>query len=129
MWRRALSVMDRLIQLLKNEDHLGVPENGKMWSRSLMYVATEFGRDRSRSGGSGHDLNNAAVMVSPLLKGNKVYGGVDPKTGYTFGCDLATGEPEPGRQLSEGDVHHVMLQALGVPATGGPNASGIIRPA
>lgn len=129
MWRRLLSVMDRLITLLKNEDHLGVPENGKMWSRSLMYVATEFGRDRSRSGGSGHDLNNAAVMVSPLVKGNRVYGGVDQKTGYTFGCDLATGEPEPGRQLSEGDVHHVMLQALGVPATGGPNASGIIRPA
>ncbi len=129
MWRRILSVMDRLIQLLKNEDHLGVPENGKMWSRSFMYVATEFGRDRSKVGGSGHDLNNAAVMVSPLLKGNRVFGGVDTKTGYTYGCDVATGEPEPGRQLSEGDVHHVMLQALGVPASGGPNASGIIRQA
>jgi hypothetical protein len=129
MWRRLLSVMDRLIMLLKNENHLGAPENGTMWSRSLMYVATEFGRDRSRTGGSGHDLNNAAVMLSPLIKGNRVYGGLDQKTGYTFGCDLATGEPEPGRQLSEGDVHHVMLQALGVPASGGPNASGIIRPA
>jgi hypothetical protein len=128
MWRRLLSVMDRLIQLLKNEDHLGVPENGRMWSRSFMYVATEFGRDRSRTGGSGHDLNNGAVMLSPMLKGNKVYGGVDPKTGYTFGCELASGEPKPGLQLNEGDIHHVILQALGIPAPGGPNASGIIRP-
>jgi hypothetical protein len=127
MWRRLLSVMDRLIQLLKNEDHLGVPENGRMWSRSFMYVATEFGRDRSRTGGSGHDLNNGVVLLSPLVKGNKVYGGVDPGTGYTFGCDLASGEPKPGLQLSEGDVHHVILQALGIPASGGPNASGIIR--
>lgn len=88
-------------------------------------------RKRSKAEGvrSGHNLNNAAVMVSPLIKGNKVYGGVDQKTGYTFGRDLALGEPEPGRQLSEGDVHHMMLQALGVPATGGPNASGIIRSA
>jgi hypothetical protein len=127
MWRRMLSVMDRLIHLLKNEDHLGDPEQGRMWSRSFMYVATEFGRDRSRTGGSGHDLNNAAVMVSPLIKGNRVFGGVDQKTGYTYGCDLSTGEPQPGRQLSEGDVHHVMLQALGIPASGGPNAAGIIR--
>ncbi|HYX39605.1 MAG TPA: hypothetical protein VE954_41435 [Oligoflexus sp.] len=127
MWRRVLSVMDRLIQLLKTEDHLGIPEHGKMWNRSLMYVATEFGRDRSKVGGSGHDLNNAAVMVSPLLKGNKVYGGVNPNTGYTYGCDLSTGEPQSGRQLSEGDVHHVMLQALGITANGAPNASGIVR--
>ncbi|MDQ3234331.1 MAG: hypothetical protein M3Q07_21190, partial [Pseudobdellovibrionaceae bacterium] len=127
MWRRVLSVMDRLIQLLKTEDHLGIPEHGKMWNRSLMYVATEFGRDRTKVGGSGHDLNNAAVMVSPLLKGNKVYGGVNPNTGYTYGCDLSTGEPQSGRQLSEGDVHHVMLQALVIPANGAPNASGIVR--
>jgi len=127
MWRRILSVMDRLISLLKAEDHLGTPELGKMWARSLVYVATEFGRDRSKVGGSGHDLNNAAVMVSPLLKGNRVYGGLDPITGYTYGCDLLTGEPQPGKQLSEGDVHHVMLQALGIVANGAPPASGIIR--
>ncbi len=127
MWRRALSVLDRLMQLLKTEDHLGQPESGKMWDRSLVYIATEFGRDREKSGGSGHDLNNGVVMLSPMLKGNRVYGGVDQRTGQTFGCDLATGEPSPNRQLSEGEVHHVMLQALGIPTPGVAAASGIVR--
>jgi hypothetical protein len=127
MWRRILSVVDRLISLLKAEDHLGAPELGKMWARSLVYVATEFGRDRSKVGGSGHDLNNAAVMISPLLKGNRIYGGLDPITGYTYGCDLVTGDPQPGKQLSEGDVHHVMLKALGLAANDAPDVSGIIR--
>lgn len=127
MWRRVLSVMDRLITLLKAEDHLGQPELGKMWSRSLMYVGTEFGRDRSKSGGSGHDLNNGAVIVSPLIQGNRVYGGVDQLTGLTYGCNLATGEPQVGKQLSEGEVHQVLLKALSIEATGLPDVSGIVR--
>lgn len=127
MWRRVLSVLDRLIALLKTEDHLGVPEYGKMWDRSFVHIATEFGRDREKIGGSGHDLNNGVVMLSPMLRGNKIYGGVDQMTGRTFGCDLATGELKWDKQLSEAEVHHVILKALGISAPGQPDVSGLIR--
>jgi hypothetical protein len=114
MWRRVLHAVDRLVQLLKAEDYLGVPEFGRIWDRSLVYVATEFGRDKAKVGGSGHDLNNGHVLLSPLLRGNQVLGGLDEQTGLTYGFDPATGRPDPARTMQEGDQYSLILQALGV---------------
>jgi hypothetical protein len=127
MWRRVLYAIDRLIQLLKTEDYLGVPEFGRIWDRSLVYVATEFGRDKSKIGGSGHDLNNGHVLISPLLKGNQVLGGLDDKTGLTYGFDPNTGRPDPFRTMQEGDQYSLILQALGVRFPGQRNFPTAVR--
>ncbi len=127
MWRRLLSVLDRLIQLLKEEDYLGTAAHGKIWERSLLYIATEFGRDREPTQGSGHNLNNGHVLLSPLLKGNRVYGGVDPRTGMTFGYDPRTGLADPGRQMQEADTYSAILGALGIRFAGQTDCSGLWR--
>ena len=119
MWCRTANFLDTLITLLKTHDYLGDPKLGKMWDRSLIYVATEFGRDKVRpkgasSWGTSHHLNNGSVLISPLLKGNAVYGGVDPKTGLTFGFDPDTGKPDKNRTFYEGDVYSVIAQAMGI---------------
>ena len=119
MWGRTMKMLDGIITLLKEEDYMGDPSLGKMWDRSLVYVATDFGRSKERPAGasefgSGHDLSNGNLLVSPLLKGNKVYGGVDPTTAKTFGFDPATGEPDPGRVMREGDVYSLVCHAMGV---------------
>lgn len=132
MWTRTASLLDALITLLKTHDYLGDPKLGKMWDRSLVYVATEFGRDKQRpasatSWGTGHDLNNGAVLISPLLKGNAVYGGVDPKTGLTYGFDPSTGKPDPARKMSESDVYGIIAHALGIEVPGGQKYPGVVR--
>lgn len=114
MWSRVLSVVDGLIDLLKATDIDGDPDNGKMWDKSLIYIATEFGRDKVASGGSGHHVNNGSVLISPLLRGNRVYGGVDPDTCLTYGFDPATGEAQPGTSLYEGHVYSAVAHALGI---------------
>ncbi len=119
MWNRLLSVTDRLIGLLAAEP-LDAAAGTSFWDRTLVYFATEFGRSKRRVGGadefgSGHHLNNGSLLVSPLLGGNRVLGGVDPETGLTYGFDLRTGAPEPGRSTAEAEVFAGILQALGVP--------------
>lgn len=114
MWSYLLKNIDALIDLLKATDCNGDPTQGKMWDRSLIYIATEFGRDKVSSGGSGHHLNNGVVMLSPLFVGNKVYGGVDPESGLTYGFDPATGAPAPGTHMSERDVYSMAATALGI---------------
>jgi hypothetical protein len=117
-WSRTLKVGDGLIRLLKEtEDPRHVGE--ALWARSLVYFATEFGREKVRPNGAldfgtGHDLNNGVVMVSPLLRGNRVYGGVDPNTCHTYGFDPVTGAPAPGTTMKEEHVYGVIAQALGV---------------
>jgi hypothetical protein len=120
MWSRLLSVAGRLIDLLEAAEHAG---GGSYWDRTLMYFATDFGRTRSRPAnardfGSGHHLNNGALLVSPLLRGNAVYGGVDPDTALTYGFDPATGRPEPGRQMTERELFAGIVQTLGVSTAG-----------
>jgi hypothetical protein len=132
MWSRTSALIDSLITLLKTHDYMGDPALGKMWDRSLVYVATEFGRDKvrpfgSESWGSGHDLNNGSLLISPLLKGNAVYGGVDPKTGQTYGFDPQTGKPDPKRVMNEGDVYGIIAQAFGVPVPEGRSYPGVVR--
>lgn len=120
MWSRVLSVADRLITLLKSEELAG----GKSyWDHSLLYVATEFGRSRNRpegamTFGSGHDLNNGALIVSPLANGGRVLGGVDPETLMTYGFDPLSGRPDPGRNMTEAEVFSGIVQALGIETPG-----------
>jgi hypothetical protein len=134
MWGRTAELVDNLISLLKKYDYLGDPALGKMWDRSLVYVATEFGRDKIRPAGAplwgtGHHLNNGSILLSPLLRGNAVYGGVDPKTGLTFGFDPMTGRPEPERKFAEGDVYSIVAQALGLDFPGRRSFDGLMRSA
>jgi hypothetical protein len=67
------------------------------------------------------------VLISPLLKGNAVYGGVDPDTGLTYGFDPQTGAPDPKRVMSEGDVYGIIAQALGVPVPEGRSYPAVVR--
>ena len=134
MWSRVLDVVDKLIGLLKSEPF--DPSTGEsLWDRTLIHIATDFGRTRTRASdtsefGSGHDLNNGFLMLSPMLRGNTVLGGVDPTTTLTYGFDPRTGTPEPGKVASnEPDIFAGVLTALGVDTTGSglPDASAFVR--
>ncbi|MEM9460932.1 MAG: hypothetical protein AAGF11_42605 [Myxococcota bacterium] len=132
MWGRISLVLDGLITLLKSFDYLGDPSQGKMWDRSLIYVATDFGRDKVRPAGAnrwgtGHDLNNGSLLISPLLQGNRIFGGVDPTTGLTHGFDPRTGQPDRDAQQREGDIYSVIAQAMGVDFPGRRDMSALVR--
>ena len=58
------------------------------------------------------------LVVSPLVNGGNVLGGVDPDTGMTYGFDPRTGEPERGRHTAEAEVFGGLLQALKVDTSG-----------
>jgi uncharacterized protein (DUF1501 family) len=129
MWSRLLRVVDGLVDLLKAEPD---GEGGTLWDRSLVYVATDFGREKIRptnasAFGTGHHLNNGVVMVSPLLRGGRVYGGIDPTTLLTHGFDPTTGEPAPGTVMREGDVYAVVAGALGVDYAGRRSFPALVR--
>lgn len=115
MWQRIMRVADGLADLLAT-----VPfGQGTMWDRTLIYIASDFGRTRTKpsgvsSFGSGHELNNGSVILSPLVDGGRVLGGVDPSTGYTFGFDRQSGAPAPGTEMTEPDLFAGILQALEV---------------
>lgn len=88
MWDRTLFMTDGLIRLLKATP-MG---SGTMWDKSVVYIATEFGRTTTKPSGNGqygtgHELNNGVALVSPLLRGGRVYGEADPDTGMTTGVD------------------------------------------
>jgi hypothetical protein len=132
MWSRTASVLDKLITLLKTHDYMGDASLGKMWNRSLIYVATEFGRDKTRpflsdAWGTGHDLNNGSVLISPLLKGNAVYGGVDVNTCHTYGCDPVTGQPTAGKHFDESDVYGIIAHALDLESPSTSKYPAIVR--
>jgi hypothetical protein len=115
MWSRMGMLIDGLITLLKSEP-LG---DGTMWDRSLIYVATDFGRGRDRPAGSSqwgsaHELNNANLFISPMLKGNRMFGGLDTATLRFHGFDRKTGEADPGVMLREGDHYSLVAHAFDV---------------
>jgi hypothetical protein len=91
MWDRTLAMTGGLIRLLKATSF----GTGTMWDRSLVYIATEFGRSVRGQGngefGSGHELSNGAVLVSPLLNGGRVYGRLDAQSGLVRGFDAESG--------------------------------------
>jgi hypothetical protein len=130
MWHRLLNVASRLIALLDNAPYGG---GQSFWDRTLIYVATDFGRTRNRAAnspdfGSGHHLNNGNLVVSPLVNGNSVLGGVNPHNGMTYGFDPQTGDAEGpnnpeagdnlGRQMTEAEIYAGIVQALGVDTSG-----------
>jgi hypothetical protein len=120
MWSRVYSVMDRLIGLLAKEEW---KDGESIWDRTMMHVATDFGRTRNRPAGapafgSGHDLNNGVLTVSPLVRGGALLGGVDPKTTLTYGFDPQSGEPDPGRNMEEREIFSGLVQALGIDTSG-----------
>ncbi|WP_426752026.1 hypothetical protein [Myxococcus sp. Y35] len=134
MWARILGVVDRLIDLLKAEP-FDAASGESLWDRTLIYVATEFGRTRSRVAnatefGTGHDLNNGFVLLSPMLRGNTVLGGIDPLTTLAYGFDARTGAPLPGKlESNEADIFSGILTAMGVDTSGSglPDASAFLR--
>lgn len=116
MWDRLYRVADGLITLLAEEEDEG---GASLWDRTLLYCATEFGRTRGRPEGaaefgSGHDLNNGSLVISPLVEGDRVLGGVDPDTGMTYGYDPVTGAPDRGREMPEATLFAGLLQAMGI---------------
>lgn len=133
MWSRVLKIADGLITLLKAQPwDDNDPSQGTMWERSVVYIATDFGRDKTRPPGSlefgsGHHLNNGNVIISPLLRGGRVYGDVDPATGLTFGFNRATGAAEPGTLMHEGDVYSVLAQALDIDFAGRRDIPTMVR--
>jgi hypothetical protein len=120
MWSRVLGVADRLIGLLKSEEW----SNGQsFWDRTMIYVANDFGRSKQRPAGAeqfgtGHDLNDGALIISPLANGGRLLGGIDADTGITYGFDPATGAPDRGRQMTEAEIYAGTAQALGVSLDG-----------
>lgn len=122
MWQRLLDIADRLITLLKNEE-LDPKTGESFWDRTLIYIGTDFGRSKNRENaaavfGSGHHLNNGVVMISPMVNGNQVLGGVDKSTGLTYGFDPMTGAEDPKRAMAEGDIFAGLLQVLDIDTTG-----------
>lgn len=120
VWSRLYSIVDGLIALLSAEDY---GDGTSLWDRTMIYVATEFGRSKARPSGAGewgtgHDLNNGVMVFSPLVPGDTLRGGVDPDTGRTYGFDIATGAPDPGRETEEREVFAGLLGALGVDTSG-----------
>jgi hypothetical protein len=130
MWARILATVDALIELLKTEP-FDTTTGETLWDRTMIYVATDFGRTRVRPAntsvfGTGHDLNNGFLLISPMVKGNTVLGGVDPNTALTYGFDARTGAAVPGKMTSnEPDIFSGVLTAMGADLTGSglPDAS------
>jgi hypothetical protein len=129
MWSYILKSVDGLIDLLKATDIGGDPANGKIWDRSVVYIATEFGRDKLATGGSGHHLNNGVVMISPLMNGNKIYGGIDTTTALTYGFDPATGAPDKNRKMNERSVYSAAATALGIEFEGRHDMRALVKKA
>ncbi|MGE0784729.1 MAG: twin-arginine translocation signal domain-containing protein [Sandaracinaceae bacterium] len=128
MWSRVCEVLDGLITLLEETPHGA----GSMWDQSLIYVATDFGRSKDRpsnaqSFSSGHHLNNGNLFISPMLKGNRVYGGVDPTTALTYGFDPLTGTADRNALMREGHLYSLVCQAMGIEFAGRHDMSGLVR--
>lgn len=103
-----------------------------MWERSLVYVATDFGRTKTRPAaatgwGSGHDLNNGSLILSPFIRGNRVYGGVDPKTARTYGFNRQTGEPDPSAAFEEAALYGALCHALDIDYAGREDCPALMR--
>ncbi|MCX6131604.1 MAG: hypothetical protein NTX25_21405 [Proteobacteria bacterium] len=131
LWHRVFDTLDRLITLLKITEYR---DGQSYWDHSMIYIATEFGRDKKRLDGqrefpTGHDTNNGVVIISPRVNGGRVLGGVDLKTLRTYGFNPETGDPTPGREMSEREIYAGILQALDVDCTGSglPNMPAMRR--
>jgi hypothetical protein len=127
-WNRALRVAGKLIELLK-----GTPfaSSGKSyWEHTVMYFATDFGRDRIRptdaqSWGTGHHVENASLIVSPLLRGNSIFGGAkidqDSRDFKLYGFNRQTGATDENENIAtEKEIFTALLTLLDVDLQGMP---------
>lgn len=123
MWTRILTVADKLIDLLKATPYdEGTGES--MWDRTMIHMPTDFGRDKRRPAGAprwgtAHNLNNGTLTIGSMVNGNSVLGGVFKNDsvdtdGHTYGFNLQTGAPDPGRETSEFEHYAGLLQALSI---------------
>ena len=63
-------------------------------------------------------MNNGFLLVSPMVKGNTVLGGIDKSTCMTYGFDPDTGGADPSRTLTnERDIYAGILHTLSVETT------------
>lgn len=120
MWTRIYRIADGLISLLKSVE---LRDGVSFWDRTLIYVATDFGRSKNRPPdadefGTAHDLNNGVLVISPLVQGNRVLGGVRRDNALTYGFDPQSGVPIEGRRTSEAELFSGLLHALGVNRSG-----------
>ncbi|MCR9163993.1 MAG: hypothetical protein ACE37F_02170 [Nannocystaceae bacterium] len=120
MWSRIYEVAGGLITLLQGEEWR---DGESLWDRTMIYVATDFGRSKGRPSnagewGTGHDLNNGIVLLSPMVSGNTVLGGVNATTGMTHGFDPGTGEVDEGREMTEEEIFGGMLGVMGIDTNG-----------
>lgn len=132
MWSRLLAAADGLIDLLKAQE-FDASTGESFWDRSMIYIATEFGRDKTRGNnanefGTGHHLNNGFAIISPMVRGNRVLGGVNYNTGLTYGWNPTTGEPVPEEEMAERYIFSGILHALGVDTSGAdlPNVTAFV---
>ena len=122
MWNRVLGIADKLITLLSQEEYAA---GQSFWDRSMIYMATDFGRDKVRPSnaqvwGTSHDLNNGYAIVSPMVNGGKILGGIDSSTGLTYGFDPEDpqGIPRPGTNMTEAQIYAGILHALSIDTSG-----------
>lgn len=120
MWHRMYRVMDGLIRLLREEEFGG---GQSLWDRSMIYMATDFGREKKRPAGAeewgtSHDLDNGVLVVSPLANGGRILGEVDGNTGRTYGFDPQTGDAVRGSHMDERQIFAGILHAMGVDTSG-----------
>jgi hypothetical protein len=66
------------------------------------------------------------VLLSPLIRGSAVYGGVDPRTGLTYCFDPSTGAAKPGTVMGEADVYGIIAQALDLGVEGLPRYDAVV---
>ena len=119
VWNRIYRTIDGLISLLSAEDF---GDGTSMWDRTMIYVASDFGREKHRPAGASdwgtsHSLNNGVMVFSPLTPGDTLLGGVDPDTGFTHGFDPQTGAPDVGREMAEAEIFSGLLGALDIDTT------------
>jgi hypothetical protein len=132
MWKRMTDTISGLITLLKGAQFGDGGES--YWDRSMIYLATDFGRSKLRLNnpggefGSGHNLNNGVLAISPMLNGGRVLGGVDPRTGETYGFDPNDGSPTAaGQNMSEPQIYGGLVNALGIDTGGAVPDMPIMR--
>jgi hypothetical protein len=126
MWRRTLRSLDALLNLCKSEYYLGDQRNGTIWDRLVTYVPTEFGRDKKKRQGSGHDLNNSMMVLAKNIKGNRSYGELDQDTGIISGFDLSSGVADTSLHVSERHMYSILANLLEIPFPGRIKTSALI---
>ncbi len=132
MWSRVLNTAVKIADLLAKKP-MNDGSGDSFFDRTMIYLATDFGRTKLRpngasSFGSGHDLNNGAVVISPMANPG-IFGGVDKATMMTYGFDGATGAPMPNKKNSEKELYTALLNIMRVD-TGNdklPNMSSVVK--